>query len=260
MIRSALLLERTYGVAIWLYPVRFRESHGAAMKQSLRDALADSELSKKTFLLTLIEDLIRSLLKENLTMFQATVSRPVLLYVAIVFTVLCTALSLGFVIIEQGMLRQTANDPQIGMATDLAARLDRGADIGSAIPNDQVDMDASLTPFEITFDEKGQVLASSAQLNGTVPLLPSGVLDHVRAHGEERLTWAPRRDVRIASVVKHLHQGGFVLAGRNLREIESRKTQILQMATLVWLGLVAIIVSGTFVFGWLSWPPRPALA
>ena len=258
--RSSMRIEGAYQFAICLYPVQFRESYESAMLQSLRDALGDPTLPRHTFLRTLLKDLIQSLIKENLAMLRETVSRPVLVYNALVLIALFSALTLGFVIIEQNSLRQSANDPQLGMATDLASRLARGTSASASVPNDQTDMDASLSAFVIAYDEQGQVLASSAQLNGAVPQLPRGVLDFVRRNGEERVTWAPRRDVRIASVVRHVSgaRGGFVLAGRNLREIESRKDLVLEQAALVWLGLLGILFVGTFFFGWLTRAPSPA--
>jgi hypothetical protein len=259
---SSLRIERAYELALYLYPVHFRERYADAMIQSLRDALADSSLPRPAFLRTLLKDLIQSLIKENISMLHETFSRPLLLYNALVLIALFSALTLGFVIIEQGSLRQSANDPQLGMAADLASRLARGISPESAVPNDQTDMDASLSAFVIAYDEQGQVLASSAQLSGSVPQLPSGVLDFVRKNGEERITWAPRRGVRIASVVRHVAgpRGGFVLAGRNLREIEARKQVILEQAALVWLGLLGIIFLGTFVFGWLTRTPKTVAA
>jgi hypothetical protein len=255
-------VEDFYRLALYLYPVRFRERNQEAMMQSLRDALFDCDLPRPALLQTLVKDLLESIIKENFAMLRETISRPILLYNALVLLALFTVLSLGFVVIEQQALRQSANDPQLGMAADLAGRLAHGATPASAISSDQIDMDASPSAFVIAYNEQGQVLASSAQLNETVPALPRGVLEFARIHGEERVTWAPRRDVRIASVVRHVAgpEGGFVLAGRNLREIEARKDLIFQMAALVWLGLIGIIFVGTFLLGWLTRTPSPVAA
>lgn len=259
---SSTQIEHAYQAALCLYPASFREQYADAMLQSLRDALADSTLTRPALLRTLLKDLLQSLIKENLSMLRETISRPTLLYNALVLIALCTAMSLGFVIVEQQSLRQSANDPQLGMAIDLASHLAHGASPTTAVPNDQTDMDVSLSPFVIAYDEQGKVLASSAQLNGAVPQLPQGVLDYIRHHGEERITWAPRRDVRIASIILHVAgpHGGFVLAGRNLREIEARKNLLLQLTTMVWFGLLGILFVGTFLFGWLTRAPRRAAA
>jgi hypothetical protein len=52
-------------------------------------------------------------------------------------------------------------------------------------------------------------------------------------------------------------QPGFVLAGRNLREVEAREEQVGQMAGLTWIGMLGVILVGTAVFGWYT-RPRPA--
>ena len=261
---SSTSIERTYRRALRVYPAQFRACYSEAMLQSLHDALADPDLPRPALLRTLWLDLIQSLIKENFAMLRDTFSRPILLYNALVLMALVTVLCLGFVIMEQNMLRQSANDPQMGMAADVALRVQHGTSPADAVPaslkDDRTDMDASLSPFVIVYGEEGQVLASSAELQGAVPRPPAGVFDYAKRHDEEDVTWAPRRDVRIASIVRHISggTGGYVLAGRNLREVEARKELILEQGALVWLGLLATIAAGTFLFGWLTRGPKPA--
>lgn len=259
-------IEGAYRLALRLYPPVFRESYEDVMLQSLRDAVVDKEWPRAELMKTLLVDLIRSVIKENLAMMRDTLARPILLYNVLTLMALVTVLSLGFVIIEQSMLRESANDPQMGLASDIAVRLIRGespqAALGATSANDRVDMGESLSPFAIVYDEQGRVVASTAELNGGVPSLPAGVLDEVRKRGQEQVTWAPRQSVRIASSVRHVRgaNGGFVLTGRNLREVEIRKSLILKQALLVWAGLLAVIAAGTFLFGWFTKTPRVATA
>jgi hypothetical protein len=49
-------------------------------------------------------------------------------------------------------------------------------------------------------------------------------------------------------------QPGFVLAGRNMREVESREALVGQLAGLTWIGMMAVILVGTAVFGWYTRP------
>lgn len=139
----------------------------------------------------------------------------------------------GYVISQQ-VLRMSANDPQIQLAEDGAQRIAAGEDSTRVVPAGTVDISASLTPFVIVFDDSGKVLASSARLDGATPAPPKGVLDFVRSHGEERVTWQPRRGVRLAAVVTRA-ANGFVLAGRNLREVEIREALVFKLAALGWL-------------------------
>jgi hypothetical protein len=74
------------------------------------------------------------------------------------------------------------------------------------------------------------------------------------------VTWQPRRGVRIASVVMRVQgsQPGFVLAGRNMREVESRIGDVGTMAGLTWMGMLALIVIGSVAFG-IYTRPRPSM-
>lgn len=256
----ARTLLSAYQGALWLYPVRFREAHAKAMLQSLRDAIEDPDLPTLNLLSTLLKDLFLSLLKENLAMLPDTLSRPLLLYNAIILAALSTLLSFGLAVIPQQVLRLGANDPQVEITGNFKALLEHGANPSPLVSTEVVDMNDSLSPFTMVFDEQGHPVASSAQLNGASPIPPSGVFTHVRERGEERFTWQPQRGVRIAAVMRHLATGGFVLAGRNMREVEAREHLATTQAGLVWLGMLAIIVVGTFLFGWLSKGPKTVAA
>ncbi len=64
--------------------------------------------------------------------------------------------------------------------------------------------------------------------------------------GENRITWQPRPDVRIASIILYYHSAvseGYILAGRSLREIEKRES-FLELQTV--LALIATLFA-TFV-------------
>jgi hypothetical protein len=273
--------ERLYALALRLYPARFFEAYAPAMRQTFRDALRDRTHARRAIIPLVLRDLAISLAKENLAMLHDTFARPALLFNALVLTGLSTGLALALYAIPQQVLRQSANDPQIALADDLVARLEQGAPPAESVPAATVDMARSLSPFVIVYDGQGHPLASQAQLDGQIPALPSGVFDYVRQHGEERVSWQPvfgaasnknektalsgdltpqrGRGVRIAAVVQRIQLsngtlGGFVLAGRNMREVEAREQQVGQMAGLTWIGMLGVILFGTVVFGWYTRP------
>ena len=158
--------------------------------------------------------------------------------------------------ISQQVLRMSANDPQIQMAEDAAQRLNAGEDAERIVPDHKVDMAASLAPFVIIYDDSGRPVASSVSLDGVTRTPPRGVFDFVRVHGEERVTWQPRPGVRIASVVVRTEKG-FVVAGRNMREVETRIDKVQSMAGLTWLAMLGMILVGAVAVGW-SIQPRSA--
>jgi len=249
-----------YRCALWLYPLRFREAYVEAMVQTLRDAIDDTDFDNSALVRTLLKDLFLSVLKENLAMLRETLSRPLLVYNALILAALSTLLSFGLAVIPQQVLRLGANDPQVEITGNLKSQFEHGLSPSPLASKDTVDMEESLSPFTMAFDEQGRLLASSGVLHGASPVLPAGVFDYVRQHGEERVTWQPERGVRIATVVRHLSTGGFVLAGRNMREVEAREQLATTQAGLVWFGMLAIIVVGTVLFGWFSRGPKAVAA
>ncbi len=258
-------LSQLYARALCLYPGEFRERNQEPMLRTFQDAMDDGENLRRELIALTLKDLFTSLLREHMTMLHDTFARPVLVYNALVLAALSTGLALALYAIPQQVLRQGANDPQIQMSTDVAAALNRmGLKDGAkpatlGLPAAAVDMAESLSPFLIVYDDQGQVVTSNAQLNGQTPTPPKGVLDYVRTHGEERVTWEPiahSHAVRIAAVVERVNgpQPGFVLAGRSMREVEDRIAQVRLMARLTWFGMLAVIAVGTAVFGWYTRP------
>ncbi len=166
--------------------------------------------------------------------------------IAAVATLLC---ALVYMTVQQS-LRMGANDPQIQMAEDAADALAGGAAPESLLPASRIDIARSLAPFLVIYNQAGEPLAASGLLHGQSPVLPLGVLDYVRTSGEDRLTWQPEGDVRIAAVVTSYTgpQTGFVLAGRSLREVEKRESQTESIVGVTWL----VALAGSLVVAVLS--------
>lgn len=249
-------LESMYALALHLYPKPFRQAHANPMRQALRDALNDHSLSRRTLIVVILQDLLTSIVKEQLLMLREAFVRPVLIFNALVLTGLATVLALALYAIPQQVLRRGADDPQVEMADNLVGQLEQGITAGTAVPADKIEIAHSLSPFVIAFDDQGRPIASQAAINGQMPTLPKGTLDYVREHGEYRFTWRPSGATRIAAVVRRVHgdHPGFVLAGRSLREETLRQIAVKQMATLAWIAMLALIVVGTAAFGWVTRP------
>jgi len=160
--------------------------------------------------------------------------------------------ALAYVLVQQD-LRLSANDPQIQLAEDAAAALAGGQTTQAVAGGPVVDMAHSLAPYVIVFDDNGRPLASSATLDGQVPTPPAGVFSYVAAHAEERLTWQPRVDVRVAAVVVRYTgaSSGYVLAGRSLREVERREDELRTLAMLAWTVTLGATLVASGLAAWL---------
>ena len=160
--------------------------------------------------------------------------------------IICCFSGLTYVAVQQ-TYRQSANDPQIAMAENAATILSSNASPASVVPSGTIDIANNLAPYVVIYDAAGEPIAGNGMLDGALPLLPAGVFDSVRATGgEDRFTWQPRPGVRSAVVVDEIGgaNGGFVMAGRSLREVEIREdTLTLQVGAIFIFALV-----GSFLF------------
>ncbi len=146
-------------------------------------------------------------------------------------------------------LRQSANDPQIQLAEDTSAKLTGGQQIQDVVLAEKVDIAHSLAPYLIIFDAEGKPIAASGQLNDQMPSIPTGVFDYLKSHDEDRFTWQPQTGVRSAVVVTPFKgpspSSGYVLAGRSLREVEQRETNIRDLILAGWLGMLLVTFLAT---------------
>lgn len=151
-----------------------------------------------------------------------------------------------YAIVQQNY-RMSANDPQIQIAEDASSDLSNGILPARLTATTTIrDIAVSISPFLVVYDDSEKAVAWSGTLDGKPPELPAGVLDYVRANGEDRVTWQPysasHPDVRIAAVVERFsgNKPGFVLVGRSLREVEIRESQLMIFAASGWILALAI--------------------
>jgi len=191
---------------------------------------------------------------------------------ALAITGLCLLISLTV----QQNYRQSLNDPQIQMAEDAAAYLAKDYTPAAVVPRGtMVDLRQSLAPWIAVYDASGMPLESSGVLDGAPPQMPPGVFEdtakglplivghHLTSDipaGENRLSWQPRPDVRQAIVIVQIPGSkGFVVAGRNMREVENREGDLSTTVLLAWLVLLAATlitkVLARLIF-WKLWKSR----
>jgi hypothetical protein len=156
---------------------------------------------------------------------------------------------LVYVAVQQSY-RTSANDPQIQLAQDARTALQNGATPASLVTAHQVDLATSLSPYMIIYDAQGNVVASSATLNGTSPSVPPGVLTSAKNRDVNLVTWQPVSGVRSAVAVV-AYPNGYVLAGRSLKYIEERESGTETIAGLAALALLAASLLGVVATRWV---------
>jgi hypothetical protein len=157
-----------------------------------------------------------------------------------------TGLSGLIYVSSQQALRQGANDPQIEMAESGAAKLESGASVSSLLDAQTVfvNIATDLSPWIAAYDADGMPLAASSQLDNAEPSLPKGLFDTATwlpsktfdspSGKETRVTWQPRQGVRQAVVLVETENGDFVAAGRSLRLVEERESELTYEVGAMW--------------------------
>ncbi|HZU32087.1 MAG TPA: hypothetical protein VFB79_13300 [Candidatus Angelobacter sp.] len=235
-----------YRSALVFYPRRLRLAHQEQMMLALAEAYRDRASTPPRFWLHAFADLFESSVTEHLFMLREhTLQKPVAFYTA-TLAVILTILGGAAAITMQQMLRGGANQPQIDMAEWYASEIGSGEAPGNVIPPGYVDMERSLQPFVIFYDDHGKPGPGTGYIDQAIPTPPAGVFDFVRSHGSENVTWQPRPGVRMASVVKRVggKGSGFILAGRSLRVVEEQEGLLRRMAFGGWIAVMLLLIGG----------------
>jgi hypothetical protein len=234
-----------YRSSLRLYPARLRLLYQDQLLQTARDVHADS-ISSLHFWPALFADLLKSAVKEHLLMIrEQVIARPIVFH-ALTLGLILTLWGGGASLTFQQMLRRGANQPQIQMAASYAAAIASGVKPDVVIPSNYVDLEQSLEPFAIFYDDHGTPTASNGHLNQAIPSPPSGVFRYLRSHDTDTVTWQPQPNVRIAAVIHRVAgpSPGFILAGRSLRMVEEQESLFWRMVFLGFFLLVFLLVAG----------------
>jgi hypothetical protein len=154
---------------------------------------------------------------------------------ALIATTVCATVWFGWGL----SLRNGADREPERLALAAQARLATGTGPPAVLPA-PVDVASSSSPFVMVFDRNGRLLASSGQLDGQAPQLPAGVLDWVRRHGEDRITWQPEPGLREATVIVPYggRHPGFVLVAQSLGGVSNQQLELSRNVLYVWLGVL----------------------
>ncbi|HVI69191.1 MAG TPA: hypothetical protein VM581_01915 [Magnetospirillaceae bacterium] len=162
--------------------------------------------------------------------------------------VLATLMAGIICLVTHQTLRQSANDPQVQMAEDWVDQIVGGTDPNRLNLGPFIDPARSLSPFGIVYNQDGNIIASSVSAPSTMTQ-PSGVFDTVDAAAAKQATytWQPASGERYAVVLKRASlqdKSYYVLAGRNLKQVESRAMRLIWQIAAGWaITLVAIAVT-----------------
>lgn len=241
---------RLYRGALVIYPMRLRLEYRDQILQTLNDAYREYPAGQLRFWLHAYADLVKSSFTERFNMARHHVLQsPLAFYTVALVAIISLLGGAAAVVIDQMMRVGEGNQPQIEMADWYFGEISAGEDPADVIPPGYVDLERSLQPFVIFYDDQGRPVKGTGYLDQELPAPPPGVFDFVREHGIEKVTWQPQRGVRLASVIRRVNgkTPGFVLAARSLRLVEAQKSTLWRMALGIWVVLMLLVLGGAFL-------------
>jgi heme exporter protein D len=173
----------------------------------------------------------------------------------------------------QQNFRQSLNDPQIQMAEDAAQVLAQGGQPASVVPPGVIDIGKSLAPWIGVYTNSFEPLETNGTLYGKQPMPPKGVFEAAKeglpamvGHhlatdippNENRISWQPNcgigtfanecvRQALVIVAVTRASSTMYVVAGRNMREVEEREGRLSQMTFLTMFVLLAATLVAVFL-------------
>ncbi len=143
--------------------------------------------------------------------------------------------------VGQQILRQTANDPQIMIAQEVAAKLDGGATPSTALGSTVHAINFSSLPFTGIY-QNGTLVATGGLYYGKKLSIPAGVYEHMGDVPYHAITWQAEPDLRLASISVHSKRYSIVTA-RSLKDTEDRIGMVAVMVIIGWLGSLGVLTA-----------------
>ncbi len=141
----------------------------------------------------------------------------------------------------QQIIRGQANSMPRWVAHEVASEFADGSDPSSLLGATKTDVSNRGSLAISVYDRNHNLITSNAALDGEVPLIPGGVLEHATADKDNAITWQPVKGVRLAAVVVFTEKG-YVVATNNLADAENQITHLLIINSLAFLGSLALII------------------
>ncbi|HMJ47644.1 MAG TPA: hypothetical protein VK498_09950 [Ferruginibacter sp.] len=154
----------------------------------------------------------------------------------------------------QQIYRTNLDDPQVQLVQDTEMKLNQGVPLTSILPLDTVQINESLRPFIVLYDNNGMPIQSTGFLDKYMPRVPKGVLEFTKAHDEYRVTWQPRKGVRMAMVIRYTNYPpvAFIAAGRSMQEVENRSLRMGSLVFKAWVICLLLVIISAITLSHLS--------
>jgi len=138
-------------------------------------------------------------------------------------------------------VRASANTEPAAVAAREVQLLAAGS---GSLSGQQVELTIDSGPFVVVYDADNAAVAGTVVRDGSLPVVPVGVLATARLKGQDDVTWQPAAGLRFAVVARAGSDGQVVVGGQSLTPFEDQETQAMILVGLGWLASIACLAAG----------------
>ena len=182
---------------------------------------------------------------------NALVSRAI---VWVLGFVLVTGIFGTVYVVAQQSVRASANTEPAAVAAREVQLLAAGS---GTLSEQRVELTADSGPFVVVYDVDNAPVSGTVVRNGTLPVVPAGILATARLQGQDKVTWQPPTGLRFAVLARAGSDGRVVVGGQSLTPFEDRDTQTMILVGLGWLASIACLAGGWILTRFLETRAAP---
>ena len=160
--------------------------------------------------------------------------------------IIVTAVFASIYLVMQQSQRQGADDEPGRLASQVAAQLADSGTAADASSTDTVDLAVSDAEFFVIYDRTNHPVSGTGRLDGTLPVIPTGVLEEARRTGSNHVSWQTSDGRRFASVERRAGND-VVVAAESLAPTENRIDQLGALILIAWACTLAVVVVAYFI-------------
>jgi hypothetical protein len=165
-----------------------------------------------------------------------------LVFLPIIIIILTTATA--FVLLQQN-IRLSADEEISTLSDNIISAVEKNRAVLDNQPQDQlVDPSKSDLIFIQAYNDDNSIIFSTLGIDGNnQSKVPQSALDAAKKNNRNNITWSPKKDIRLATVVQRFNgeKPGYIVTGRSLKTFDTKINNLGKTAGLSALASIAIL-------------------
>jgi hypothetical protein len=171
--------------------------------------------------------------------------------------VIILTIATSFVLIQQN-IRLNADEEISTLSDNIISAVEKNRAVLDNQPQDQlVDPTKSDLIFIQAYNDDNSIIFSTLGIDGNnQSKVPQSALDAAKKNNRNNITWSPKKDIRLATVVQRFNgdKPGYIVTGRSLKTSDAKVNNLGKTAAIGALASIAILGLISAIWAFASTP------